>query len=66
MRVSVSDNGMGIDGKKVEGLLAGEVKKGSVGLKNINRRLIALYGRGLQITGGSGSGTTVEFVIPYR
>ena len=66
VRVSVSDNGMGIDRKKVEGLLAGEVKNGSVGLKNINRRLIALYGRGLEITEGSWIGTTVEFVIPYR
>ena len=66
VRILVNDNGKGIEGGKLEGLLAGEVKKGSVGLKNINRRLIALYGRGLEITGGSGSGTTVEFAIPYR
>jgi signal transduction histidine kinase len=66
VRVSVSDNGMGIDRKTVERLLAGDVKTGSVGLKNINSRLIALYGRGLEIIGEPGSGTTVELVIPYR
>lgn len=65
IKVVVSDNGVGIDKNVVENLLSGQLKKGSVGLKNIHRRLTALYGRGLKIQGGPGVGTSVEFSIPY-
>ncbi|MBV7274514.1 response regulator [Clostridium sp. PL3] len=64
-RISVIDNGLGIDEKKAKSLLSGEVKMGSVGLKNIHKRLIALYGKGLTITRGEEKGTKVEFIIPY-
>ncbi len=65
VKVLISDNGRGIEVGKVEGLLKGEGKKGSIGIKNIHRRLIALYGRGLEITGEPGNGTRVVFAIPY-
>ncbi len=64
VKVSVSDNGVGMDEQMAERLLAREGKKGSVGLQNIHKRLVALYGRGLEIIGKSEKGTTVAFVIP--
>lgn len=66
IRVVVSDNGVGIDREKVESLMNGEMKKGSVGIRNIHKRLITLYGRGLQVRAGKEKGTIVEFTIPYR
>lgn len=63
--VRVSDNGVGMSGDKVDQLLSGESATGSVGLRNIHRRLITLYGKGLAIT-STGAGTTVEYQIPYR
>jgi two-component system, sensor histidine kinase ChiS len=63
--ISVSDNGVGIDEKILKNLLCGVEKRSSVGLKNIHRRLIALYGEGLIITRGHENGTRVEFFIPY-
>lgn len=63
--VSVKDDGVGIDEEKLKNILSGEIKKGSVGIKNIHRRLIMLYGKGLNITSGEKSGTKVEFEVPY-
>lgn len=63
-RISVVDNGVGIDEEKIENILSEGGKKGSVGLKNIHRRLIKLYGRGLIITKGIENGTKVEFFVP--
>jgi len=72
VRISVSDNGVGINEEKVKGLLSGETeiisgekKKSSVGMRNIHRRLTALYGKGLQVTAGQENGTKVEFMVPY-
>lgn len=66
VKVLVSDNGIGMDREKIVALLSGEVKTGSVGLKNIHRRLMTLYGRGIEIVGKKERGTTVEFEIPYK
>lgn len=66
MKVLVSDNGVGMDKEKIAALLSGEAKTGSVGLKNIHRRLMTLYGRGIEIVGEKEHGTTVEFEIPYK
>ena len=64
IRVSVQDNGIGIDLDSISELLTDDIKKRSVGLRNIHRRMIRLYGKGLEISSGSGFGTTVEFKIP--
>lgn len=65
VKISVVDNGIGIDEEKIENILSKSGKSGSVGLKNIHRRLIKLYGRGLVITKGIENGTKVEFLVPY-
>jgi len=66
IRISVMDNGVGIDEEKLQNILSGKMENGSVGIKNIHRRLIKLYGRGLTITRGIENGTKVEFDIPYK
>lgn len=63
--ISVQDDGVGIDEGKLQYILSGEIKRGSVGIKNIHRRLTMLYGKGLNITSGEESGTKVEFLVPY-
>jgi Putative regulator of cell autolysis len=65
IKISVVDNGVGIDEEKLENILSEDGKKGSVGIKNIHRRLIKLYGRGLIITKGIDNGTKIEFFVPY-
>lgn len=65
IKISVVDNGVGIDEEKLENILSEGGKKGSVGIKNIHRRLIKLYGRGLIITKGIDNGTKIEFFVPY-
>jgi signal transduction histidine kinase len=66
VRISVKDNGVGIDEEKIQNILSGELKKGSVGIRNINRRLIVLYGKGINVTKCEEGGTKVEFIIPYK
>jgi len=66
VKISVSDNGLGMEEEKVKGLLAGQGTNSGVGLINIHRRLIVLYGKGLEVTGGPGRGTMVELAIPLR
>lgn len=66
IKISVIDNGIGIDEENLKEILSGNTTNGSVGIKNIHRRLIKLYGRGLNITKGTESGTKVEFCMPYR
>jgi two-component system, sensor histidine kinase ChiS len=65
IKISVIDNGIGIDEEKLQNILSGEMENGNVGIKNIHRRLIKLYGRGISVTRGIENGTKVEFDIPY-
>ncbi|MTV48292.1 response regulator [Heliobacillus mobilis] len=66
IKVSVCDNGVGMEEKLLAVIFSKEGKQGSVGMKNIHRRLLALYGRGLKITSQLEKGTTVEFAVPFR
>jgi len=66
VRVAIHDNGIGIAPDINKELLAGEARKGSVGLKNIHKRLMSMYGQGLTISGQIGKGTNVEFLIPIQ
>ena len=66
IKISVSDNGVGIDEKILEDIFSEETGSGSVGIKNIHRRLTNLYGKGLTIRRREIGGTEVEFEIPCR
>jgi two-component system, LytTR family, sensor histidine kinase LytS len=69
--VSVKDDGLGMEDEFVRSLFADSpmtvASNGrGIGLRNVNARLIALYGKdsGLSVKSNPGSGTTVSFMIP--
>jgi two-component system sensor histidine kinase LytS len=69
--VSVKDNGLGMEEEHVrmlftESLKTPDSKGRGIGLKNVNARLVALYGKdsGLSVESRRGLGTTVRFIIP--
>ena len=68
LTVSISDNGVGISEDKLSGLLKNKKGFTSIGLKNINDRLILCYGdaAGLKLQSKRGAGTTVSFSIPAK
>lgn len=61
--ITVTDDGQGIPGDRLERLLMPETATG-IGLWNIDRRLKKLYGTGLSIESSPGRGTRVAFKIP--
>ncbi len=62
--IQVRDNGVGMSQDKIEEIFSGTGAVTGVGLKNIHRRLILHYGRGLEISSREGHGTTVTITIP--
>lgn len=59
---SVKDNGIGMDAKKLCGIMKNETAKG-VGLANIDARLRKLYRKGLEITSSPSIGTEITWSI---
>lgn len=66
LMLTVADDGLGIDAKKLETLLDHRLSTGSIGLKNVHKRLCNQYGQGLQIESIAGKGTTVAIHIPVK
>ncbi len=62
--VSVTDDGVGMPPERLQQLLSEEHVSSSVGLRNIHRRLIHMYGEGLRIESNLMQGTTVSFRVP--
>ena len=65
VRVEVEDDGVGMDPALVERLLDARGKQG-VGLANIHKRLLSLFGKGLSIDSEPGRGTRVSFTVPTQ
>lgn len=69
-RISVEDDGLGMDPERLRLILAGEVvSAGGVGLANVDERLRQVYGDeyGLVVETGKGAGTKVNVRVPkYR
>jgi len=63
--VSVEDNGVGINDDAKQAMLNLPKGSDSIGLYNINQRLISLYGSGLTIENPEDGGTRVYFELPY-
>ena len=69
--VSVIDNGVGINRRKLENLrknLLQDTSAGGIGLNNVNKRLILNYGNEsrLHILSHEGLGTAISFSIPVE
>lgn len=63
IRIRVGDDGRGIPEDKLSALLQPGDSRG-VGLRNIHKRLIVLYGKGLSVESGPNRGTQVSLTIP--
>ncbi len=64
MMIQVLDNGRGMSGQQIAEALESNPGQSGVALRNINRRLLTLYGSGLQIASQPGKGTKVSFAVP--
>ena len=62
--IDVSDNGAGMDEKKVEDLTTTLSESARIGVYNIHTRLIELFRKGLVIQSAPGVGTSISFVVP--
>ncbi len=64
--VTVEDDGAGVDPEQLADVLAGRTGSDSVGLRNVDERLRATFGRdhGLTIETGIGAGTKVTMRVP--
>ncbi|PZT57555.1 ATP-binding protein [Paenibacillus silvae] len=65
--IRVQDNGVGISPDRMAQVKSGRTEgPGGVGLHNINRRLMSLYGTALEIQSHVGSGTQIQFCLPLK
>ncbi|MCI3924664.1 ATP-binding protein [Paenibacillus sp. TRM 82003] len=63
VKIVVADDGVGFPEGTAEAIARGE-HKGGIGLTNIHRRLMHMYGKGLSIRSKPGEGATITFDIP--
>jgi two-component system sensor histidine kinase ChiS len=63
VQIMVADDGVGMSRERLSEVLSPE-GTGRIGLQNIQRRLLALYGAGLDISSTVSQGTSVRFQIP--
>lgn len=64
--ISVEDDGVGIPPEQLETLLDDGVHTAGIGLRNIHKRLMRLYGHGLEMTSELGKGTKITIRIPLQ
>ncbi len=67
LEITVRDDGIGISGFKLHDILEeyhDECTEIGLGLKNVHRRLLRLYGQGLLIESTLGEGTIISFRVP--
>ncbi|NTV91314.1 MAG: histidine kinase, partial [Clostridiales bacterium] len=62
--VCVEDDGTGLPEEKMRRLLNAPIGSASIGLYNINTRLVRAYGKGLMINSSRGKGAILCFKIP--
>jgi sensor histidine kinase YesM len=62
--VAVSDDGIGMSQERIGVVLSEERTEGGIGLRNIQRRLLKIYGTGLLVESVPGIGTRISYSIP--
>ncbi|WNS42438.1 ATP-binding protein [Paenibacillus sp. MMS20-IR301] len=62
--VTVKDDGVGMTPQRIAEVLSEERTEGGIGLRNIQRRLLKMYGIGLSIDSVPGQGTSISYTIP--
>ncbi|AIQ71558.1 ATP-binding protein [Paenibacillus graminis] len=64
LAVAVTDDGIGMPQERIAEILSEERTEGGIGLRNIQRRLLKMYGAGLSVISEPGQGTTISYTIP--
>lgn len=66
VKITVHDDGLGMESGRLEGLLDAKRNGASIGLVNVNERLVGLFGPGhaLAVSSSREEGTTVTLLIP--
>lgn len=66
IHLTITDNGVGFDSSYIPSMISEKIKSKKIGLRNINSRLINIYGKsnGLEITTKINQGTTVQIILP--
>ncbi|MNL55761.1 Sensor histidine kinase YpdA [compost metagenome] len=62
--VAVTDDGIGMTQERIADILSEERTEGGIGLRNIQRRLLKMYGAGLSVISMPDQGTTISYTIP--
>lgn len=63
--ITVEDDGVGMTKERLSELFVDDEAKG-VGIRNIHKRMLAMYGHGLQIESAPDWGTRVTMVVPGK
>ncbi|WP_274361894.1 ATP-binding protein [Paenibacillus thermotolerans] len=66
INICISDDGVGMNEETWEQALKLSGSGNGIGLRNTDRRLKQLYGKGLQIRSAPGQGTVVAFQVPKQ
>lgn len=66
IQISIEDNGIGIPKEKLLSLIKEDSTDSGTGLYNVNQRLKAVYGVGLQIISEINKGTLIHIRIPNK
>lgn len=61
--ITIKDNGVGIPSAKLKNIFMSDLSKG-IGILNIHKRMLAIYGHGLIIKSKPDKGTEVSIIIP--
>ncbi|WP_405105210.1 ATP-binding protein [Paenibacillus sp. FSL K6-1217] len=64
LKVAVTDDGVGMSPERIAEVLSEERTEGGIGLRNIQDRLLKMYGTGLNIDSVPGRGTAISYTIP--
>lgn len=64
--LSVEDDGIGINKENIPLLLSNKLENVGIGLYNVHKRMLAIYGNGVDIESDSGNGTKICLKIPQN